>query len=109
VDNGARKLNNQTIEISSGSIARNPDSMLFATVLKTKFLEHEILKNYKICGNFNFIHFKAVKSATITDERWKPFHIELPPSIRLDNENRLPSFINDFNNFLVETIREVCI
>jgi hypothetical protein len=105
---GARKVDDYTIEISSGSIKRNEASILFSTTLTSKFQNHEALKKYKVHGDYNKIHFRAAKTATIIDDRWTPFHIELPPSIRLDNESKLPNFIEAFNLLLAETIKEVC-
>jgi len=105
---GARKIDNYCIEISSGKIERNEISKLFATTLKNKFQDNQCLRGYKVCGDFNQIYFKAAKTATIIDDRWTPIHIELPPSIRLDKENNLPTFTVDLIKYLNETINEVC-
>ncbi len=105
---GARKVDNLCIEVSSGKIERNEISRTFATILKAKFSDHPILRQYKVCGDFHHVYFKAAKTATIIDDRWTPIHIELPPSIRLDKDNRLPETINDFTNYLSETVIEVC-
>ena len=105
---GARSIPDSSIDISSGSIEKNSLSKKFSSLLQSKFQNNEFLKNYKICGDFNFIHFKASKSATIIDNRWNSIHIELPPSIRLDRTNNLPVFVNDFNALLAETIADIC-
>lgn len=105
---GAKKLDTFCIEVSSGKIERNETSKLFATTLKSKFQGNDTLKNYKICGDFNHIYFKAAKTATIIDDRWIPIHIEFPPSIRLDESNNLPTFKDDLVKYLGETIIEVC-
>ena len=105
---GAKKIDNFSIEVSSGKMERNDISILFATTLKNKFKDNDILKDYKVLGDFNHIYFKAAKTATIIDERWTPIHIELPPSIRLDKDNNLPAFTDDLIKYLNETIFEVC-
>ncbi|MBS1761728.1 MAG: hypothetical protein JSR00_02530 [Bacteroidetes bacterium] len=105
---GARKRDNFCIEVSSGKIERNEISKLFATTLKNKFRDNDILKDYKVCGDFNHIYFKAAKTATIIDDRWTPIHIELPPSIRLDKDSNLPTFAAEFIKYLNETISEIC-
>jgi hypothetical protein len=105
---GAKKIDNYSIEISSGRKDRNEFSKQFANTVKDKFQYHEILKTFKISGNFHLIHFKATKTATIIDDRWTSIHIELPPSIRLDAESKLPLFIDYFNTFLTESIDELC-
>jgi len=105
---GGKKPDNSTIEISSGKIERNEISKFFATTLKNRLQNYELVKNYKVCGDFNHIYFTAGKTATIIDDRWIPIHIELPPSIRLDSSNGLPGFVDDFVICLTETIDEVC-
>ena len=105
---GARKIDNYCIEISSGRIERNEISKIFAATLKNKFQENNNLEIYKVCGDFNHLYFKASKTATIIDDRWTPIHIELPPSIRLDKEKKLPALAIDFIKYLSETIFEVC-
>ena len=104
---GARNIGDDVIEISSGNTERNKLSTHFAAILKSKMIKYESLKNYKVCGDFNFIRFQAKKSATITHQGWLPFHIELPPSIRKNKENLLPEFISDFNGCLAEAILEI--
>lgn len=106
---GAKSASENLIEISSGSAARNDFSKKFADTLQSKLLKNDSLKKYVVSGDFSKLHFKGTKSATIIDERWIPLQIELPPSIRLDNENKLPEFCSDFINFLIETINEVCV
>lgn len=105
---GGKKPDNNTIEISSGKLERNKLSILFAETLTKKFTEHQELRTYRFIGDFENIHFKASSTATIIDDRWTAFHIELPPSIRLANDNNLTSFTDDFVKGLSETISEIC-
>ena len=105
---GAKKIDDLRIEISSGKIESNEISKLFATTLKNKFNSNDILKKYDVCGDFNKIYFRASKTATIIDNRWTAIHIELPPSIRNNENNTLPTFSSEFIKYLYETINEVC-
>lgn len=106
---GAKKIDDNCIEISSGSIERNEFSKSFATTLKEKFIDHKILYSYKIYGDFSQIHFQASQTATIIDNRWISFHIELPPSLRLNNKTQLPKFIDDLVEKLTITVNEICV
>lgn len=106
---GAKKISDSCIEISSGKEEMNDISLSFANLLTTKLHDHEILKSYTICGDFKHLHFQASKTATITHDGWKAFHIELPPSIRKCDGNKLPSFIDIFILGLKETIDEICV
>lgn len=105
---GAQKISDDTIEISSGIKERNEKSKFFAEILKSKFNNINSLKRFYINGDFFTIHFKAAKTSTIIDSRWTPFHIELPPSMRLDTSNNLPPFIEEAIECMVETITQVC-
>lgn len=102
---GARKINNNKIEISCGTPERSNLSTLFAKTLQTKLTLQNTLSGYEVNGEFESLHFKASKTATIIDQRWIPFHIELPPSLRINTGDNLPDFILA----LIETINEVCI
>jgi hypothetical protein len=106
---GARRVSDNLIEVSSGSTKRNDSSMRFAETLKNNLNEYPTLKDYDVMGDITKIHFKAKSSATITTDLWTPFHIELPPSIRKDNNNNLPGFVDDFVNCLKETIDKICL
>jgi len=106
---GAKVISDNLIEITAGSLTRNDFSKLFASTLQTKLASNEELKNYVVLGDFSKLHFKGTKSATITDERWKPLQIELPPSLRLNpTDNKLPNYAADLTKYLIETINEVC-
>ena len=106
---GAKAIPDNRIEISSGNTGRNGKSLHFAETLKKKLNEYSLLKDYEVSGDINSIHFKAKKSATIVTDLWIPFHIELPPSIRKDNNNKLPAFIDDFINSLKDTVEMLCV
>jgi hypothetical protein len=106
---GAKSISKHLIEISSGNLNRNSFSQKFSKILETKLTGHKKLKHFRVLGDFNHLYFKGTKSATITDDRWIPFHIELPPLLRLTSNNKLPKHSTYFTNFLIETIEEVCI
>lgn len=106
---GGKKPGQDTVEISSGKMEKNEFSKRFAENFQLKILKNDKLNGYKICGDFEKIYFKATNALTITDNRWLPFHIELPPSLRINTENNLPEFITDFNEILIETINEICV
>jgi len=106
---GAKAISDNLIEISSGNLLRNDFSKLFASTLQNKLSSNQELKKYVALGDFSKLHFKGSKSATIIDERWIPFHIELPPSLRLNsNNNQLPKNALYLTKYLIETINEVC-
>lgn len=108
---GAKKVSDETIEISCGSIGRNKQSIDFSALLQDKLAKSDIadLHKYTVAGDFLKLHFQAAKSKTITDDRWILFHIELPPSLRIDANNKLPIYANEFISFLIETIEESCL
>lgn len=75
------------IEISSGSPENDKYSKSMADNLKTSFSTDKDLNTLSISGEYSEIHFKASDSVTITDGRWIPYHIELPPSLRKPEKN----------------------
>lgn len=105
---GARKIKDSKIEISSGSLDRNDISKVFSQKLSEYLNNIDALKSYVVDGDFNNIHFKATNTATVTHKVWTSFHIELPPSIRLDEQNKLPTYIDEFVNCITKTIKEIC-
>lgn len=105
---GGIKACKNCIEISSGNAARNRMSMDFAKNLKNKMDKHQGLKKYDVSGNFHRIHFKAEESATINTDKWMPYHIELPLSLREIANGEFPEFVEDFIVCLKETVDEIC-
>ncbi len=108
------------IEISSGS----SNAEMYALGLKDQ-LEKITQKQWKenkedvdimkirelpINADFKSIYFKASKSATITDDRWISYHIELPTVLRVipGIENKLPSHGIKFACILLEAIKNIC-
>ncbi len=107
---GAKSISDNLIEITAGSLTRNDFSQLFASNLQTKLSSYEELNKYVALGDFRKLYFQGTKSATITDERWKPLQIELPPSLRLNPvNNKLPKSASNLTKCLIESITEVCI
>jgi len=82
--------NQKVIEISCGSEARNELSVGLARKLGTLFSKSRQLKNISVIGDFRRLHFQATKSATITDHRWIPYHLELPPMLRNKGATKKP-------------------
>lgn len=105
---GAKAIEDEKIEISSGK-KNNKYSMQFSKLLQRKFEAVDDLKHYKVIGDYNSIYFRASNTSTINDSRWISFHIELPPSLRLDEKNELPDKTRQLINLIVETAKEVCI
>lgn len=105
------KKANYDIEISSGSSENNRWSTELETKLKDKCSKIKELKNLTICGKFEDIYLKATNSATITDGRWAPFHIELPSALRKPQKPKLwkpPLKGYKFCNCLIESLKEIC-
>jgi hypothetical protein len=90
------------IEISSGNAERNKWSGEMSNRLKSKLSKFNSFNNYTISGDFNKIYFKATNSASITTDKWIPFHIELPKSIRARKSEYFP-----FCELLSETINSL--
>ncbi len=106
---GARKIDNDTIEVSSGREDKNPWSIKFAEAMQSYMAQKDFLKDYKVLGDINHLHFKARNTKTITHEGWISFHIELPPSLRVDSNNNLPEESTiQLLSVLVATIKDVC-
>jgi hypothetical protein len=83
------KLANYDIEISAG-----PQLPLFAKGFAQKLLnltkKDALLKAYSISGDYHKIYYTAQYSLSITDDRWKSLHIELPPKLRRSPDYDLP-------------------
>jgi hypothetical protein len=90
------------IEISSGNSMRNKWSKEMASRLSSKLARFATLKHHTICGDYDKIYFKASSTETITSDRWVPFHIELPKSLRAQRTQYYP-----FCELLAETVQEI--
>jgi hypothetical protein len=99
------------IEISSGSKEENKEySMPLAKKLSDKHLKDDQQKEISICGDYGKIYFKAKDTATIRDGRWRAFHIELPPKLRIpgdDKRGKPPRLGYQFCDCLVEVLKEM--
>ncbi len=101
------------IVISSGSRENSIHSEKLATKLNEKFSNVHELENFNACGIFGDIpsDLRATQSATITDGRWTPFHIELPSSLRKPKNLKVgkpPIEGYKFCDCLVEALNETC-
>ncbi len=90
------------IEISSGNAERDMYSHKMSSILEGKMKKIRTLESYTISGKYNEIAFKASKSKTIVSDKWLPFHIELPKSLRSQSTHYLP-----FCELLADTVREM--
>ncbi|MBN1440633.1 MAG: hypothetical protein JW929_14590 [Anaerolineales bacterium] len=70
------------VEISSGGGGSAVHAKLLAEKLAEAFQEHEALRAFTVCGDYEAIFYKASGTVTITDGRWVGYHIELPPNLR---------------------------
>ncbi len=77
---------NYDIEISSGSRDKSVLSEKFANQLAQSFADYPVMRNYTISGDFERIHFRATKTLTINTDEWTAYHIELPQSLRQDED-----------------------
>ncbi len=111
-----KKSSLNDVEISCGSKEKEDETIklkielekLIKTVAK-KDTKWEILKTIKIEAEFDKIHFKATESATVRDKRWKSFHIELSPTIRIDDTTKkVPEIGSKFGEILFQAIKKVC-
>lgn len=93
---------NYDIEVSSGSKERTNWSSEMASKLGEKLARVGALQQYTICGDYEKIFFKASHSATITSDKWIPFHIELPKSLRAQRSQYYP-----FCELLAKTVLEI--
>ena len=65
---------------------------------------------HDIKGDYTTLHYKASDAVTINDERWLPFHIELPPQLRMPankNIGKPPKEGYLFCDCLVEALEEI--
>lgn len=106
---GGKRVDGNKIEISSGNSDRSSYSIGLAKQLKENMTKYLDLNEYEVIGDFNKIHFKAQTSATITYKNWVPFHIEIPPSLRLDPLTQLlPTKASNFIKSLIASISDFC-
>lgn len=94
--------------ISSGS-KDDEHAISLASLLNEKKKNIKDLKDIEIVGKFIDIpeKYQAKKSVTITDDRWKSFHIEIPKSLRKTDDltpGKPPIQGYHFCNCLVESI-----
>lgn len=83
------------IEISCGSRAKNSLSQKMASLLTNAFSSHPFLQGLSISGDFEEIYFRATKSLTINTNEWLAFHLELPQTVR-ENEEYYLAFCSVF-------------
>ena len=104
----AANSTNYNIEISCGLEKRKKFSIRLAKMLQELWAENAVLSRLSISGDYDKIALKAHKTATVIDERWIPFHIELPSSLRIDESGstgRPPQIGYDFCDYLAESVQ----
>jgi len=84
-----------------------------ADLLNDKKDKFKDLKNIEIIGKFVDIpeKYRAKKSVTITDDRWKSFHIEIPKFLRKtddSNPGKPPIHGYQFCDCLIDSLDELC-
>jgi hypothetical protein len=98
------------IEISCGSKENNERSTRLAELLESRFSGCEQLLKLTISGEYENIFYQASKTPTITDDRWEAFHVELPPSLRMEGRRtggKPPQSGYRFCDCLVEALNEM--
>lgn len=106
---GGKKANSD-VEISSGSSYNDEFSKDLAEKLKSSFSTVNELKTLSVCGEYLKLKFKARKAVTISDGRWVPYHIELPPVLRKPPNNvrgKPPDIGYQFCDFLKIALLEI--
>lgn len=99
------------VEISSGRRERTI-SIDFANAILEQSDQIDVLEKVVVCGDFEKIRLKAEKSATITTDRWIPFHIELPPELRIPPSQtamKPTKAAYYFADCIVHAIKKVCV
>jgi hypothetical protein len=98
------------IEISSGASDNDIYSKQLADELSDRLSEVPQLMGMSVCGEYDKIYFQASRSATITDDRWIAFHIELPMTIRIPEDDltgKPPRLGYQFCDCLVDALNEM--
>jgi hypothetical protein len=70
------------VEVSCGTVDQTGDSEALAAAINHEISKDAKLANVSVCGCFKEIYFKATKTLTITDPRWRAYHIELSSMLR---------------------------
>jgi hypothetical protein len=80
-----KKTPDNLIEISSGSRANDRFSKVLADKLQLEINSNDNLKSLtlNVKGEYDNLQLPASESVTISDGRWVPYHIELPPCLRI--------------------------
>ena len=76
------------VEISCGSAEQTTYAETLASAISHSISMDAKLAAISVCGRFNEIYFRATKSLTITDPRWRAFHIELSSMLRKPGNGR---------------------
>ena len=98
------------IEISSGSSANDKFSKALADKLAVAFVSRANFNGVTVCGEYDKLHFKAAKTATIGNSGWTAYHIELPPKLRMplgSSTGDPPAIGYEFCEILADALRGI--
>ena len=70
------------VEISCGSAEFTGASEALAAAINRRLAGDAAFADLTVCGRFSDIYFRATKTLTITDARWRAYHIELSSRLR---------------------------
>lgn len=76
------------VEISCGSEEQTGYAEALATAISHEIAMDADLSAISVCGRFKDIYFRATKTLTITDPRWRAYHIELSSMLRKPGNGR---------------------
>ena len=78
------------VEVSAGSRKKEHHAKRLVNSLREYLLRNDNINDLSVSGTWDFIYFKASRTATITGNDWLGLHIELPPLLRLQGGTKQP-------------------
>ena len=66
------------------------EAIQLAEALKKQMQQYAQLNDFSVVGAWDRIYFRASKAVTITTDRWRSLHLELPAALRIEGEGKLP-------------------
>ena len=70
------------VEISCGSADDGTYTEKLSAAIHRRIAAQAEFSDVTVCGRFSEIYFRATKTLTITDTRWRAYHIELSSRLR---------------------------
>lgn len=91
-----KNISSKSIEITSGSIDRNDQSMKLGSIYQ------RLMPNFIVSGNYDEIFYKASKTYSISNSySYNRFHIEFPKTL-CTNNSKYKDAIDKFASALIE-------